>query len=80
MACPELANSLRADHAGCAGAVCDHDLLAEAFRQLVGIKARHDVDGSPRCDRRDDCDQAVWILVLRTAKSGPSDQNRGRDR
>ena len=51
------------DHAAATGAVLDHHLLAEDFRQRGRDRARGDVDVAARCERHDDAHRLVGKIL-----------------
>jgi hypothetical protein len=58
-----LDEGARADEAGAAGAVVDHDLLAEFARELLRDDARHGVDAAAGRVRHDKGDGAGGIIL-----------------
>ena len=53
------------DHAGCAAAIVDHDLLTETGGELVGDDACDGVDPATRRERHDQGDRAAGIALVR---------------
>src|SRR5262249_41261867 len=60
----------RADDAGAAGLVVDHDRLAELPSQSLGDDARDEIGRAARGEWRDDGDLARRIAVLRGGRRG----------
>ena len=71
-----LDEGARADEAGAAGAVVDHDLLAERARKLLRGDARHGIDAAARRVRHDKGDGAGGI-ILREGETANSHCDRG---
>src|SRR5262249_39082952 len=74
-----LDEGARADEAGAAGAIVDHDLLAERARKLLRDHARHGVDAAARRVRHDKGDDAGGI-ILREGETANNHPDRGDGR
>ena len=70
-----LDEGARADQAGAAGAVVDHDLLAERARKLLGDDARQRVDAAAGRIGNDEGDGPGRIVL---GSCGPANADNGR--
>ncbi len=74
-----LDEGARADEAGAAGAVVDHDLLAERTRKFLRDDARHGIDAAARRVRHDKRDGAGGI-ILGEGETANNHRDRGDGR